>query len=320
MTSASQLIHVHLGAPGVPLCGPASGICWVCGATLARAMQRKNWQGATFTGQNRARCPESDLVCEACCWATAGKPPDTLRMYSNLLEVGGEHLKLNKGDKPAMRAFLRRRHDAPWFAGIADSGKKHVVPWAPVNPPGARGRVLFEDTIIALPRDDAGWAIVDDAAALATAGATKEEISTGAYGARAWSLCGDMLRTFEARWSRERGGAWMQLAVWLAQRDEAAVEIRMADEKAAKSAAKEATRGVQRRAAKEDRDLDGGVSARGARRVPARGGKPAEALRSDPGEDPRGGAEHVDGGAVDDARARGPATGPAEQLGLPGFA
>jgi hypothetical protein len=242
--SASQLLHAREGSPVVAECADV-GIapCWVCGSPSSRAQPRAAWQGANFTGQSRVRAPTSEHVCEACVWAMAGRPPDTLRMYSHLCEVGGEYLRLNKGDKPAMRAFLRRPHASAWFAAVADSGQKHVVPWAPVNPPGARGRVLFEETVVHLPGGPEGWRLLDDAAALLTAGATKAEVEAGRYEARAWQLCGARLPAFERAHGGERSGPWFSLALFLAQRDEAVVEERLAAEKTARAAKKGARRG-----------------------------------------------------------------------------
>jgi hypothetical protein len=254
--------------------------------------------GASFTGQNRVRCPDSDRVCEACVFVMAGKPPDTLRMYTHLVD-GDTWRQVNKGQKPEIRDFLRKPHASTWFAGIADSGQKHIVPWCPLNAPGQRGgSVLFEEQIVTLPSTNAGWQIVDDLTALLTAGATKEETITGQYGSRAWSLCADTLRAFEARHGGLRGGAWFDLAVWLAQRDEAMVQARMYAEKEAKSEAKRRAKGT---IAKPDR----GGAPRRARRVPQDAGvQRAQALGSDPGPDASGRAASVDtGGVGDDAHA-----------------
>jgi hypothetical protein len=218
-------------------------------------MLQTRWQGASFTGQNRVRCPESTFVCEACVWAMAGKPPDTLRMYSHFVDGRGWR-KWNKGDKAAMRDWLRAPKRGEWFAAIADSGQKHVLPWAPINSEAATApRVHFEDRIVTLSSD---WSLLDELAELLTLGATKEEIGRGEYGPRAWLLCGEGLRAFEARWAYERGGGRFDLMVWLAQRDETRVQARMEDERHARRQAKGA-------AAKQD----GRGDSRRARRVPA---------------------------------------------------
>jgi hypothetical protein len=313
MISASQLLHAHLGAPAAPdarAIAPAP--CWVCGAIASRAVPRERWMGANFTGQNRVRAPASGEVCEACVVVMAGRPPDTLRMYSHLYEGGGTPVyeRLNKGSKPAMRAFLRRSHAAPWFAAIADSGQKHIVPWTPVNPPSSTGRVLFEEDLIALPSSPAGWSVLDACAELLTAGATKEEVESGRYGARAYQLARTEVERFEREHgARLRGGAWFRLVVWLAQRDEEKVAARMEAEKEAKRS------GDQRRGSRKATDQDGGVHPVRASGVPESGRVAAQALGSDPKQDAeRGAAEHERGRMGDDALPRPPA--PSAQLCL----
>jgi hypothetical protein len=276
MRSASQVLHAIMGSPAAPGAGDvASFHCWVCGSTATRGQQRWKWSGANFTGQNKARCPPSDYVCESCIVVMAGKPPNTERMYSHFVE-GESWLRVNKGQKPAMREFLRREKRAPWFASIADSGQKHIVPWSPVNAPGIRGFVLFEEALIELP-DEPGWSLVDDIAQMLTDGATKDEILPGAWTARAYSLLGlERVERFEEAYGSMRGGPWFELAVWLAQRDEEKVAARMEAEKAANAAkkakAKEATSGNRKGGKGKAQNADGGGNSRPAKRVPAHSG------------------------------------------------
>ena len=234
MTYASMILWSARGSPALAGVEAASGVCWVCAHTLVRGLRVDSWQSAKFTGQTRVRRPSASHVCEPCAWAMSGRPPDTLRMTSHLWGDGEGYAAPNKGDKPAILRFLRAAHAGAWLAAIADSGKKHVVPWTPVNPPGTRrGRVLFEDRVVVLPGDAAGWNIVDRLAALLTAGATKDEVARGEWSPRAWALLGGAtIETFEADFGRrERGGVWFDLALWLAQRDEEAVADRLAAEK-----------------------------------------------------------------------------------------
>ena len=261
MKTASQRIHALAGAPLHPSCVDLDPfLCWVCGGPATRGLLRAKWMAATFVGQNRARALESSHVCEACGYVMAGKPPDTLRMTSHLVDDRGWQ-RYHKGHKPAIRAWLRGPKDGEWFAAVADTGQKHVVPWTPINPSGAAiGRVLFEERLVTI----GDWAIVDALTALLTAGATKEETIRGEYGPRAWQLAGPMLRTFESSFgARERGGGWFELAVWLAQRNELEVEQRMADEKKSREEKKDA--GKRQR---KDTKPHGGDAARDARRVP----------------------------------------------------
>ena len=136
-STAPRLLYELRGAPQVPLAEACpEQPCWVCAAPAACGVQVDRWMGSNFTGQNKVRSPESTHVCAACVYVMAGRPPDTFRLTSHLFELGGEYLTPNKGDKPAIRRFLRRQHLGPWFAAIADSGQKHIVPWTPINGPG----------------------------------------------------------------------------------------------------------------------------------------------------------------------------------------
>jgi len=234
---------------------------------------RGDFLGAKFTGQNRVRCVESLYVCEPCVWAMAGKPPDTLRMTSHLVDDRG-WLRPNKGAKPLQREWLRGAKAGEWFAAIADSGKKHVIPWAPVNPAGlaaGTGELLFEERLVRL----GDWTLVDDLSALLTAGASKERVETAEYGPFEWERCAAEIEAFEGRWSGERASDWWALAIWLAQRDEDVVQARQAREKEERDARK----GREKEAARRDR----GDAARDAVRVPRHRGKRTEALGSTPG-------------------------------------
>jgi hypothetical protein len=301
--SPSQIIHALQGAPSYETCIDLDAfVCWVCGGSSTRGMSRERWQGSNFTSQNRVRCPDSLFVCEACVVVMSGRPPDTERMWSHLVE-GDSHVRVNKGQKPAIREFLRRPHGARWFAAIADSGKRHIIPWCSINTAGQRGgRVLFEEALVELPRDDAGWALIDVLTKLLTGGATKEEISRGEYGPRAWQLLGERVRAFEDAYGHLRGGSWFELALWLSQRDEEQVQARM-------SAEKEARRnGRANKGAAPNPDRRG--APRAQKRVPANaGGEPPQELAGAPGptaglcaySDKRGGMADID-----DARSPAP--------------
>lgn len=265
--------------------------CWVCGGASVRGMSLAKWMGTNFTGQSRARCPSSTAVCEACVSVMAGRPPNTERMWSHLVE-GASHVRVNKGSKPAMRAFLRRSHASSWFAAIADTGQKHIVPWCPVNAPNQTGgQVLFEESLVILPSSEDGWRLMDDITTALTAGATKEEIGRGDYGSRAWQLLGhEALRALEGSLATHRGGSWFELALWLAQRDEEQVQARMTLEK-------ETKRG--RTSKGKGKNADSGGAARAAISVPPNSGvQRAEALGSAARSDARVGTVDGDAGRV----------------------
>jgi hypothetical protein len=240
------------------------------------------------------------------------------RCYSHVFDsLGGvdrpQYWNHSKGEKEQIRAFLRSPKRGSWWAAIAESGQKHLLPWCPVNPAGVEpGVVLFEERVVAIE----GWEMLDDMTALLTAGCTKEELLTARYGARAWQLCGDPLRRFESTWGHpRRGGGRFALCLWLAQRDEVAVAERVAAEKEERKRAK-ARRRPARKAAHKDRR----AAARAASSVPedtrvqpakALGGAAESAAQCGQKSGQPGRVEHPD-----DART---AAAKSAQLGLPGI-
>ena len=150
--------------------------------------------GTNFTSQTLCRAPSSGWVCEACAYITSRTSPvigrdakegkkfgGSFRNYSHLWDERG-YVNASKGEKPAIREFLARDHRAPWFAALADSGQKHVLPFSVLNGPGRGGVVLFDEVRVPIPADQS---LVDECTALLTAGATKEELECGDYSARA---------------------------------------------------------------------------------------------------------------------------------------
>ena len=266
--TASQLLFARGGSPHPLATDRPEFLCWICGAPWSRGIKRDDWQGSTFTGQNRVRCLDSDAVCEPCAWAMAGRPPDTLRLTSHLFDDAGWR-RPNKGAKPEQLAWLRGPKSGVWFAAIADSGKKHVVPWAPINPsglPNGTGRVLFEERLVTL----GDWGLVDDMSQLLTAGASKETIETGEYHGGAWTLCAAEIEAFEERHATDRASDWWALAIWLAQRNEATVLARQAREKEERNARQADKKGASR--------SHRGDAPGDARRVPRNRGKRAQTL------------------------------------------
>lgn len=290
--------------------------CRLCACTTTRAIAYERWQGATFTDQNKLRCVAARVVCEACVWACAWNPPPgvvnppgkkglNLRLFSHLYDARG-YVYANKADKAAIRAWLSAPKSPPWFAAIADSGQKHIIPWAALNLDPFVGYVRFEERDV--PADCRLLAeAVDVTCALLTAGATKAEIETGGYRPETWMRCEAQLREYEARFGAERGGGFFELVLWLSQRDEEQVAARMAAEKEAKRGRGKAGQGDRSRRRS---------AARGAQGVPRERGERAEALAADPRPSAaRDEDERADGRVADDA-APEPRPGQSEQLDL----
>lgn len=308
----SQIIHRLSGSPVFAGAADGEGRCWLCGGEAVRGLPTAEWQGAQFTDQNKARAQGATHVCEACAWSCSwvqppGFPPPApgkrgvhLRLFSHLWAHGEEpeYLALNKASKPAIREWLRREHPDRWFAAIADSGQKHTLPWTPVNDRSAAGvgLVYFEERAVRLPGAD-GWHMVDDIGDLLTCGVTKDEVALKHYSARSIMTERTAVAAFEAEWSELRGGAWFELAVWLAQRDEEGELHGRLYERGTAGA-------------------DGGGRDGAPPRLPRRGREPAQALGPDHVEAPKRRSQDVDGERVGDGGAQGPGTQRPGQLTL----
>lgn len=244
MTAARDIYRVA-GSPPQEGCEDVAAACVVCARDWPRTHAYKRWQGASFTDQNKLMGHGlSDRICEPCVYAHSwtappGYPPATdgkrgvnLRLFSHFYDERG-YVFANKGSKPVIREWLRGPKRGAWWAAIADSGQKHVLPWARVNTARMRGNgvVRFEQRDIVI----GDWLMADMMRDLLTAGVTKDELSTGQFTPRAWQLAEQPLRAFEREYGGERGGGWYELALWLSQRDEEAVQARMALEREAKN-------------------------------------------------------------------------------------
>lgn len=238
MVSASQILWVLFGSPSPEVqCKPFSGTCWVCGGEATLGVPRESWLGASFVGQNRVKDPRSEWVCIACTYVCArlspvpGRPPKegkelggNFRNYSHFFDDGA-YFNATKGEKPSILSFVCSTHHGPWFAAIAESGQKHVLPWAPVNPEGCRnGRVLFEEMEVTLPLYGTNeWYLPSDMINLLTEGATKESLGRGQYTSQEWQRC-QSIQEFERKWSYMRDSPFWALSLFLAQRDEMKVQ------------------------------------------------------------------------------------------------
>jgi len=231
-----------LAARTFPVPGRPPGQCSVCeGTGTVKKIPPKGKGKASKIGD---ACPKCGGTGEA---SFGGN----FRNYSHLYEEGWDspslpdgtvipgYLNASKGEKPIVLNFLRRDHHGMWFAAIADSGQKHVVHHTPPNLLGPGGTVLFEETLVSIPP---GLSLVDEMTALLTAGATKEEILIGEYSQFTWLRLETAIREFEGRNAKRRHTGWFRLALWLSQRDEAAVAIRIEAEKAAEKERKARTK------------------------------------------------------------------------------
>lgn len=240
--TATQILYKHLGSPKTSATSQVRDACWLCGGISDRGIPYLDWMGSSFVGQNRIRNPRGTFVCEACvyfCQRTApvpGRPPKegkqcggNYRNYSHCFDSGA-YFNASKGEKQLIREFLSKKHGSTWFAAIADSGQKHVLPWVPVNV-SQHGKVLFEEMEVTVPAlDSVEFGLTVAISDLLTEGVAKSSVDCGIYQMNEWLRCEPSIRKFEAIWRRHRASPWWQLSMWLAQRDEVLVAKRLEEE------------------------------------------------------------------------------------------
>lgn len=304
---ASHILHAIAGSPSSEDAEPHDGLCRMCSMPMQRGQEFSRWSGSSFTDQNKVRRHDATHVCEACIWVHAWVAPPgysgdvreggrgpCLRVYSHLWH-DGEYRYFSKGDKPAIREWLRAPKSGPWFACIADSGQKHLLPYTPVNL-GGRGPALvrFEEETITLD-PLRFWRLFDAISALLNEGVTKAEIEGGDYRPKFLGALMEPIREFERAYGGVRQWAGFRLALWLAQRDEEAY--------AARAAAK---------AGRPDR----GGDTRDAKRVSAKRSKPAKGVGPDPGPGAVGNPDERRGQGLGDKPCPQPQLAIAEQGSL----
>jgi hypothetical protein len=308
-----------------PVLGRPPKPCNVCDGTLR--IVRKPPKGKGSRSSIGDACPK-------CNGTGMGEHGGNFRCYSHMIETGWDspafgqdgcgwsrgYINASKGEKPLIREFLRREHASLWCCGIADSGKKHVLPFTPINAPSRGGVVLFEEQLVVVPDS---LELVDAMAELLTAGATKDELDRGDYRAHTWIRCEAEVRAFEGAHGGERHSAWWALALWLAQRDEDTVAARLEAEKEAKKAAKprKARRNSDQRSdERAAQKPDGGGAASDAKRIPGDGtGKPNEELGNTTEPSSVRGKKRIKRRGVADEATKRPTNPEHETLRLPGI-
>lgn len=216
----SSVCHIIYRAAGMPpMVGDLSGRCRLCGEQET-GQAFTAWVKDTFTDHDKLTA--GTIICQACQFCTAEAAPgladrlgkdkqQKMRNYSHFVCAGVWH-PLSKGVKGEMRRLLM---DNPAVAVIADSGQKHLLPWARV------GWWTFELEIIR-PFPALLTEILSVIEPLYQGGITKAEIETGRYSHRGMMAVGlGDWRKAEDRIRQWRGGLPLQLALFLAQREEA---------------------------------------------------------------------------------------------------
>jgi hypothetical protein len=234
MMHASHIIYSLAGCPPVDKLVEHHGLCRMCSQPMTEGQVFSRWCGADFTDQNKIRRHDATHVCPACIWVHAWNCPPgyqvgdaargpSLRTYSHLWH-DGDYRYASKGDKPVIKAFLREPKSGPWFACIADSGQKHLIPYTPVNI-GSNVVRFEEENVRVTP---GFWVLADDLQELLDSGVTKAEIECGRYNPKFLGPLLESVRLFEEKHSFMRRSSAFRLCLWLSQRNEEVYAARKA--------------------------------------------------------------------------------------------
>jgi hypothetical protein len=215
MIPVSSIIYTAASQP--PMLSDVSGICCLCGIDSV-GQRYDEWVKQTFTDHTYARA--GTIICQACQFCASDRcpglaerqrkdKPQRFRNYSHIV-VAGIWYPLSKGEKPKMRELLINPVDA---AIIAVSGQKHLfyraVPgWWQVEEIPMRAQPTELDLLLRaiIPMLDVF---------------SKAEILSGRYDQRRIMMFGlPRWRMCEHAIAPQRGSALLDLAVFLAQKDE----------------------------------------------------------------------------------------------------
>lgn len=199
MRPAVRLIHDLAGRPPVEGASasqfkPVEAVCCMCGQVEAVTAPAGRVLGANFTDRTMFHRADSDRVCEACTAVASGKPPRTFRLWTVVATPGhtlppsqekaaawiGQHDGLcltSRADTTPIIDTLLDPPDGEWVVSIAESGQKHVAPYAVINQ-GPTGIIRMETVNIAYQRDTFRR-VLKEALALRRLGVPAADIMTG---------------------------------------------------------------------------------------------------------------------------------------------
>jgi hypothetical protein len=139
----------------------------------------------------------------------------SLRLYAHLWSEDGGYWSAERSDLSRVRDWLRSpaRATSMWFAALPVGGKKHLLPYTPVNPVAVQhGSVRFEEQTVSI-RD---WSLCDSQGSLLAQRVRRGEIETGDYHSASWRRSAPAILTFERAWGPWRSSPWFALCLWLA--------------------------------------------------------------------------------------------------------
>ena len=221
--SISHVLHTAAGQPTFD--GDTAGTCRICGSD-GTGLDFQSWVRKTFTDHDLL--VPGDIICHACqllfdernealARCVDKEKPQRMRNYSHFV-VDGRWIPLSKGNKGAM-ADLLLSESFPEMAVVSQSGQKHLLFRAAVNPRGASaGYVQFEEQQVYVQPNE----LLELLQIVETLYDTfsKTEIETGNYSQHRIRDFGlSQWYTLESRIYRQRGTLLFELALFLAQKE-----------------------------------------------------------------------------------------------------
>lgn len=220
-----------------------SANCFLCGRRHGLNLVSE-YLGEYFTDKSRARIPQSPYVCDFCAWAIKlrcwywheGKQKWSklfARGWSSLLHGGTLVAPTIEGERTEgrdtfpivfalptraqMRGWLLDPPEPPFTIAIAESGQKHILPWAQEGHSRDYFPVQFE--LDSLWIDRAQFTnLIGHYEALMAMGFSKTEIDSGKYHSDRLMAAISIYGTHDAAIAPYRGARLLELCSHVAQK------------------------------------------------------------------------------------------------------
>lgn len=224
----SRLVWEAAGCPSVEGGRPMpAGRCSICGDSCSHGRPVDEVVSDLYSDWDRSHGRGDPWICAACCHVMQDQYPNgkpgkgdrkgnflRLRTFSHLV-VGTCHETLRANGRPRMLEVLLTPPAGPWGLAITLAGKKHLVPYTPVNRSAAAWAVNLETRLIrSTPTQFAD--IVSVLRTLLSMGLGIGAIKSGRYlPAALRGLDLDAFRSADDRVRTYRGSAVLDLAAYL---------------------------------------------------------------------------------------------------------
>lgn len=217
-------------------------LCYLCGkpATYPLALQ------ATFTAHSECKAPSSDKICDRCnasingnekmLWYWNDKKNQWSRLWGRSLSrlyqgetlispvIAGEHTEKNLtlpivsalATRIELRGWLLNPPEPPFTIVIAESGQKHILPWAKEGHDCDYFPVQFELDSLWIDRSQFKG-VLSNYEALMALGFSKTEINSGEYHSDRLMAAILAYEQHEKEIARHRGSRFLQLVSHVAQ-------------------------------------------------------------------------------------------------------